>query len=121
MTDDYIVVAVLRLKDDIAPPAEHREQNAGDPDGQQRRAYFRPPDRLIVHEHDETKRRQKREGRADDRPRARLDEMETRPVRNCRVSHCLLPSPVIPPAPRDRQGSLAKASQTARRTACRIT
>ena len=42
MTHDRIVVAALSLEDDVAPPAEHGEQDARDADGQNRRAEPRP-------------------------------------------------------------------------------
>ena len=97
MAHDNIVVAALRLGDDITPPARHGEQDARDADCQKPWAETRP-----VHEQYETKGREKPECRANERPRAWLDEMKSRPVRNRRVGHSLLLFIVIPRAPRDR-------------------
>src|SRR6202167_6792520 len=107
-----IVVAALSLGDDVTPPARHGEQDACDADGQKPWAETRP-----VHEEYETKSREKPESRANERPRAWLDEMKSRPIRNRRVGHCLLLFIVIPRAPRDQPSAFRPAVRTSYRTA----
>src|ERR1700735_5915032 len=107
MAHDNVVVAALRLRHDIAPPASHGEQDARDADCQKPRAEARP-----MHEQYEAEGREKPECRADERPGAWLDEMKSRPVRNRRVGHGLLPLLIIPRDPRDRPSAFRLAVQT---------
>ena len=57
MAYEHVVVAVLRLQDDVAPPAGHGEQDARDPDGEDAGPYPRPGNREVVHVKDEAERR----------------------------------------------------------------
>src|ERR1700722_2459291 len=112
MAHDDVVVATLGLRHDIAPPAHHGEQDACHADCQKPRAEARP-----MHEQYEAEGREKTECRPNKRPRAWLDEMKSRPVRNRRVGHSLLPLLIIPRDPRDRPSAFRPAVRTSYRTA----
>src|SRR5271166_495813 len=86
VADDRMVVAGLGLDDDVAPPGGHGEEDARAAEREHERA---PTDSM--HEHDEADRGDERERGADDRPRARLDEMKSWPGRHRRVSHRFAP------------------------------
>src|SRR6185312_2034445 len=111
---DDIVVAALGLENDVAPPARHGEENGGDANGENHL-----PGTRSVHRQDEAESRDKPGRRADKRPRARVDEMKSRPVRNRRVAHGLLPLLIIPRAPRDRLNDPPTASPPAVQTSYR--
>src|SRR5262249_54854349 len=66
--DPEVVMAVVRLDNDIAPPAQHGEQNARDTD----REYPRTDGRAM-HKLNESEGRDEAEGRADQRPGAWVD------------------------------------------------
>ena len=67
--DDTGMIAAVGFKDDIAPPHEHGVENDRATPSEH------DPGRAAMHPHDGTDREDEGGDRADDRPRARIDEM----------------------------------------------
>ena len=72
---------------DVVPPRRHHIENAGDADAEHRRAGLEAAERQRLHAHDEADREQEGEDRADQRPRARVDQMIIVMRLRVRVSH----------------------------------
>ena len=92
--DDRGVEALVRFLDDVAPPDQHRVEHT-------ERARQQKPRAGAVHERNQANRRDEGRDRADDRPRARIDQMVGMVVR-VRLSHDSLLQDRPPPYERRR-------------------
>jgi hypothetical protein len=66
---------VGRLADDVRPPAHHRVEDAEDARPEHVGADAQAAGREALHDHDEADRHDEGGGRADEGPRARVDEV----------------------------------------------
>ena len=72
---DLRVVAAVRLPDDVGPPGSHDVQHADDADAEHQRGDVQAARGHVLHPHHRADRHDQRARGADDRPRARIDEM----------------------------------------------
>ena len=83
------MVAGLRFVDDVEPPRRHDVENAGDADAQQRQTEPAERHLLGVHRQDQADGGEEGEGGADQRPRARIDQVVVVMRLGVRVGHSL--------------------------------